>query len=242
MLAAILVAAAMATSSPSPTPSPPPLRIIATVRSNPFCGQFANHVNSAIGSTLANDATLGNVVVTLQARDLAGTKLDRVHEIQRLSELADALYKQYRDGEGQVGLLRALETQTVDPEEKAELKAAADALGGALYRQHLIQRDLDGFVAYLYAADMRQPGDGQDQIDAALYGGFDPRDGPTEARRHLTDPGMAPYVTALPGSETPDQDVKMADQAATDFITRRAPIVGDEMNAAAHIDSVSQRC
>src|SRR5208283_5702596 len=97
----------------------------------------------------------------LKRPDLDGSSLDRYSEITQLTALADAIYRQYRSGEAEIGTLRALEAQAADADEKAELKAADDALAGALYRQHLIQRDLDGFVAYLNAADMRTLSDAE---------------------------------------------------------------------------------
>ena len=94
-----------------------------------------------------------------------GPRSTAIAEIHHLNTLADAIYKQYRAGEREVNQLRDLAKQATDPEEQAELKAAADALGGALYRQHLMQRDLDGFVNFLYASDMMTSDDDIDPMD-----------------------------------------------------------------------------
>src|SRR5579863_3227399 len=141
MLALLL---AVMTASPLPSPSAEPLKTIVTVRSTTFCGEFATHVNNAIGDATRNDENLGKVILTLRASNLGGTDMDRHIERMRLSSTADSMYREYRAGEDEVNHLRALAKSAKDPQEKADLTASADALGGVLYRQHLIQRDLDG--------------------------------------------------------------------------------------------------
>ena len=243
MLVALLMAAATAAPSPTASASAAPLKTIVTVKTSAFCTQFATHVNSAIDSAAANDATLGSVMLTLKTNGLSGTTLARVHEKQRLWQMAGDMYKAYRDGEGQVIQLRALETQTTDPDEKSELKAAADALGGALYRQHLIQRDLDGFVAYLDASDMsRDPmQDDDDESNLDVINASGPRDG-LDARYGIVGPMGDDTRWLQPGREARTDDVLMAEQAADDFATRRLPIMGDELRAAGHIGNVSGYC
>jgi hypothetical protein len=242
MLAALLVAAATAAPSPVASASPSPLKTIITVKSSTFCSQFVDHLNPAIASTLSNDTTLGSLVVTLKANGLAGTYFDRYREMQRLNELADSIYVNYRSGEAQVKELRALEAASTNPIEQAELKAAADALGGALYRQHLIQRDLDGFVAYLNAADMRRGTEGDDLM--ANTSDYPP--GMHPARYDPEEGGLpptpSPLLGGLPGDETVDQDAKWAGEAADDFITRFQAIHSDEVGAATYIDAVYQHC
>lgn len=245
MLAAIL-AAAVATATPTASPVPAPLKTIASVKSSPFCGQFATHVNAAITSAITNDATLGNVVATLKRPDLDGTALDRQAEIDRLNSLADSIYHQYRSGEAEVAHLRELAQQTTDPQEKAELKDAADALAGALYRQHLIQRDLDGFVAYLNAADMNTYSDAQKSQNEALFGEPDPHQAALDTDLHARIGTGAPPFTSpfggLAGSESPADDEHFAKTAADDFVARFTPLAGDEMKAATHIEALSSRC
>jgi hypothetical protein len=239
MLAIVLAVVTAAAPSPSPTPL---LKTIVTVKSSPLCGAFAAHTNAAIGSAVQNDQNLGSTILTLRSTDLAGSSLDRVHELRRLSSLADSIYKQYRAGETEVNELRELAKQATDPDEKAELKAAADALGGALYRQHLIQRDLDGFVAFLQASDMMTD---------------DNADGP---RHPMTQdmPGAAPqemsayWVPQLQntivhpplsvGSESLDDDVTMAKAASSDFLGRMPAVMQDEMTAGGHIELAADHC
>lgn len=245
MIAAIL-AVAVATATPAASPVPGPLKTIVTVRSTTFCGQFATHVNSAIGSAITNDTSLGSVVATLKRPDLEGSDLDRQAEIARLTVLADGIYHQYRSGTDELAKLRALATQVADPDEKAELKAADDALAGALYRQHLIQRDLDGFVAYLNAADMNTYDDAQKSQNEALFGEPDPHQAALDmALRTRAGEGRPPFIgpfDGLAGDETPADDTRFANAAASDFIARLSPLRSDELNAATHIEAVSSRC
>jgi hypothetical protein len=246
MLAALLVAV-VATATPAASPAPNPLKTIVTVKSSTFCGQFEKHVNSAISSAVTNDANLGSVVHILKRPDLEGSSLDRYSEITQLTALADSIYRHYRGGETEIATLRALEAQATDPVEKAELKAADDALAGALYRQHLIQRDLDGFVAYLNAADMRTLSDAERSDNIALFGEADPHQAALDfdLKAPVNGTGHPPFTgpyDGLAGDETHEDDARYAQQAAGDFTTRFAPLVGDEMNAATHIEAVSTRC
>ncbi|HUN29397.1 MAG TPA: hypothetical protein VMV65_06300 [Alphaproteobacteria bacterium] len=236
---AIVLAALTVSPSPSPTPL---LKTIITVKSTPLCGAFATHTNAAIGSAIQNDRTLGSTIATLRSDDLAGSTMDRYAEIHRLSSLADSIYRQYRAGLGEVNQLRDLAKQATDPDEQAELKAAADALGGALYRQHLIQRDLDGFVAFLEASDMMTD---------------DMADGPRHPMT-LDMPGALPAETTafwlpatqnalihpplLVGSESLEDDVSMSQAASKDFQSRMPAVMQDEATAGGHIELAADHC
>jgi hypothetical protein len=240
----LLLLIALATAAPSPSPTPL-LKTIVTVKSSPFCGAFAAHVNAAIGSAVANDQTLGTTILNLRSDDLGGNAIERNNEEQRLENLADAIYHQYRAGEAEVAQLRTLAAKASDPAEKASLKASADALGGALYRQHLIQRDLDGFVAFLDTSDMRAGMETFDQPPPELAAG---RMGMTGAMTsgmgpYWLPPGYEQRVSALTvGHESHDDDVRMAAAASADFQNRLAAVLQDEMTAGNHIEQASDHC
>lgn len=226
------IATSAPVSSPAPTPSAAPLKTIVTVRTSPFCSAFASHVNAAIGATVQNDSSLGSVIVALRATDLENNTISRRNELQALEHLADSMYHDYRSGEDEVNRLRDLAKTVTDKGEQAELKASADALGGALYRQHLIQRDLDGFVAYLNTGEMRH----FDSDERALMGG-------TQAEYvHAMLARYMPTMSALPGDESPEDDTRMAKEASRDFRSRLPQILKDEINAGAHIATASERC
>jgi hypothetical protein len=243
MVASLILFATLASPSAAPTSTPGALKVIATVRSTSLCTEFADHANGAIGATLQNDATLGTLVFTLKAPDLAGNPIQRRNMMDHLADLADALAKQYKTGMGEINALRALEKQTKDPDEKAELKASADALGGALYRQHLIGRDLDGFIAFMYAAQMRRPDDGDmlpqviqaNRSDVASYA-YAPH-----APTWLAEPPpVSPSILA--GNESPEEDAQMSLNASRDFQSRFPEITADEINAAGHFDQAAGGC
>ncbi len=244
---AVVLAALTASTSPSPSPAPL-LKTIVTVKSSPFCGALAAHLNAAIGSTITNDETLATAIVGLRSRDLAGSDIQRNNEIMRLENLADAIYKQYRLGENEVKLLRALAGTTPDKAEKGEVKDAADALGGALYRQHLIQRDLDGFLAFLNTADMRSDWDETSSNAARSLEATDVQnsvvenDGPAA---YWLPPGYDRFMPPAPlqvGHETHVEDVEMAGEASSDFLNRLPAIMQDEVNAGNHIEAASENC
>jgi len=239
MLAIVLAVVTAAAPAPSPTPL---LKTIVTVKSSPLCGAFAAHTNAAIGSAVLNDQNLGSTILTLRSGDLAGTSLDRLHELHRLSTLADSIYKQYRAGENEVSELRELAKQATDPDEKAELKAAADALGGALYRQHLIQRDLDGFVAFLQASDMMT----DDNADGPRHPMTQDMPGGSPQEMNVYWVPQMQYAIIHPplavGSESLDDDLAMAKAASKDFLGRMPAVMQDEMTAGSHIELAADHC
>ncbi|HTU69394.1 MAG TPA: hypothetical protein VMF11_03655 [Candidatus Baltobacteraceae bacterium] len=241
-----LVLAAM-TVSPSPSPTPL-LKTIVTVKSSPLCGEFAAHANAAIGSAVLNDASLGSTILALRSNDLAAGTIDRTAELHRLSDLADSIYRQYRAGEREVGILRDLASKTTDPQEKAALKDSADALGGTLYRQHLMQRDLDGFVSYLETADMRGGWDEAESNAARSLGGSDIENGAVEndgPAAYWLPPGYDRYLLPAPlmvGHESVDDDVRMAASASSDFQDRMLAVERDEMTAGGRIEQAADNC
>jgi hypothetical protein len=247
MLLAILALLAAPTMTPAPSPSPTdgPLKTIVTVKSSSTCSAYAQHVNAAIADTVANDRRLGTTIVALQSTDLENNVIRRNNEIQRLEQLADQIYHSYREGEAEVNRLRDLAAKVTDPKEKADILAAANALGGALYRQHLIQRDLDGFIAFLQAGDMRR--------DFFVENDSGPLGQPAEENVMLipsaNDSARTIHQwwpngqgTLNIGVESYASDVRMAGQASEDFAKRLAPLVNDEMTAGSYITSESDRC
>ncbi|HEV3088979.1 MAG TPA: hypothetical protein VGX96_17335 [Candidatus Elarobacter sp.] len=142
MLLPIIVAlaaaepAAAASSAPATSSAPTPLKEIGRVRALPACVPIVAHANGAITQALDNDRTLAIITNNLHATDF-----DKLNFIQRRNAI-DALMKQAEAmrvassaGDVEVKKLREYAVNSPDPNRKAELKAFADALGGALYRQ-----------------------------------------------------------------------------------------------------------
>ena len=120
----------------SSAPRPTPLTEIGRVRALPACVPIVAHANGAITQALDNDRTLA--IISTNAHN---TDFDRLNVLQRrnaieaLMKQAEAIRLSSSSGDVEVKKLREYAAAATDPERKAELKAFADALGGALYRQ-----------------------------------------------------------------------------------------------------------
>lgn len=139
MLSILPLVVALATA-PSPAPAasarPTPLQEIGRVRALPACTPIVVHANGAITQALDNDRGLAILTTNLRAIDF-----DRLNVIQRRNAI-NALDKQASEirinagnADGEIKRLREYAAASTDPQRKAELKAFADALGGALLRQ-----------------------------------------------------------------------------------------------------------
>jgi hypothetical protein len=247
MFGPILVAALLTAPSPQPTASPA-LKTIASVRASARCAEIITHANSAIGTTLDNDAVLGKTITTLRFINLDdGNPIHRRNGLNSLGDLAKTLMQQARSGDNEVKRLRALAAKTKDPKAAKDLKDFADELGGALWRQQKIARDLNGYLAYEDFRDMATPDESQRQ---AMEGASAPRDAfsrnPAPRQGNIYDPNTsatppnwAPGL--MPGPNTPTA-TQYAKAAADDFQNRISDIVIDENHAATHVDGALSGC
>jgi hypothetical protein len=147
LLPIILALAADPTPAPSSAARPTPLTEIGRVRALPACVPIVAHANGAITEALENDRTISVI-----ATNLRGTDFDKLNFIQRRNALermlrqAEAIAKAAKAGDAEVKRLREYAVNSPDPKRKEELKAFADALGGAIYRQQKaaveVQRDV----------------------------------------------------------------------------------------------------
>jgi len=126
-----------ASSAPSTTSAAPtPLKEIGRVRALPACVPIVAHANGAITQALDNDRTLGIMTNNLRATDFDKLNfLQRRNAIEALMKQAEAMRVASSAGDVEIKKLREYAVNSPDPQRKAELKAFADALGGALYRQ-----------------------------------------------------------------------------------------------------------
>jgi hypothetical protein len=224
-----LVAALLATSAistPAPLPTPGALREIGRVRSSAACGNIVVHANSAIFSTLRDDATVSLAINRLRNLDLESSSLNLQKGIHELDRLANQLHDDSTRGVGEVKRLRDLADHTTDPARKADLTAFADALGGALYRQKKISLDLSGFVAYLQYHGMA--GDSTQATPEPLAGDFTAVTG-----------SAANYYQGSGKPQTPNE---LAANAATDFADRMQQIDADEARASDHAEGAVTGC
>lgn len=265
---AIAAAALIATTGvvPSPTPSPAPrsvapaqLKTIATVRSTPRCTDIMQNTNAAIGDALRNDRAIVRTIAQVRAAPLDdNNQLHYQNAVQQMLDSASKMTTAARAGDDNVKRLRLVAQQTKDPKDKAALLAFADQLGGALWRQQEVARDLAGFGVYLMTREsMRRTFDASQGIPEAeatpqatdQFGipvPYSPMSvGETDAAARMgarnvlnmrlytatvhQNPNTEPTFLKPFGNETPAQ---MAQAAATDFQGRLRGIATDEDDAA----------
>ncbi len=227
LLIAIIATAPIPQAPPDPS-SPSPLKEIGRVRASAACGNIVVHANSAIYSTLRNDATLALAITRLRNLDLEASSLSLQEGIHELGKLAREVRDDATRGVAEVKRLRDLGDRSTDPVRKAELHQFADALGGALYRQKTMSMDLSGFVAYLQYHGMQnadesssKPDDAADDQLAADHG------------------SPAPYYQDATHNQTPNE---LAANAATDFTDRMRLIGADESRASDHAEGAVTGC
>ena len=137
----IVVALAALPPAPAPAPSgspkPTPLTEIGRVRALPACVPIVAHANGAITQALDNDRTLGILTNNLHATDFDKlNSMQRRNTIEAMMKQAEQIRNASSAGDAEIKKLREYAVNSPDPQRKAELKAFADALGGALYRQN----------------------------------------------------------------------------------------------------------
>lgn len=245
MLDLIVLAAVLSTSAvPSPQPSPTPaLKTIASVRASARCADIITHANSAIDKALNNDMVITQTITMLRVSDLDETnEIHRRNSLNALGDQAKTLMKQARSGDDEVKRLRAVAKRTKDPGEAKALKDFADELGGALWRQQTIARDMNGFLAYVDFHDMTQWSEADQQMNSAVFGVPDPlavQPNITGGPPSRWQPQAPPHLGHDPTDPTPGMQ---AHWAADDFQKRIPDIVLDENHAATQVDMALTGC
>lgn len=227
--AALTLAAAAA-----PVPSPEPLKEIGHVKATAACAELALHANTAISSALQNDVLVSQTIQKMRKIDLNTNTIARRNNLQTLGDYAKELRARAVSGDREVQKLREIANKSSDPVQKKELKAFADELGGALYRQKKIANDLNGLLAAFDYHDMK----------------------PTAAQLQSYEGGIgAPtmeHPSALVESQTSlrkgsvfnekHTDTELAGFAAEDFFARQPDITNDEALAANHAEGAVSGC
>jgi hypothetical protein len=245
-IAALTVAVVSPVSSPTPKPvatPKPALKEIGHVRASAACAEIATHANSAITTALRDDLVVSQTIAELRNVDLDdGNVIHRRNGLQALGDLAKTLTEQARAGDREVQRLRALAAKSTDPTQHVELKAFADVLGGALWRQQKIARDLNGFLAATDMRDMLTLDESQRQANIATVGVADPSNavvpGEMRSSQYLNQNTEYALSARDPRVRTTDQ----ARYAASDFESRIPDISNDEALAADHIDGAVTGC
>jgi hypothetical protein len=254
MFGLILVVAVMTAPTPQPSASPAPaLKTIASVRANSRCAEIITHANSAINTTLDDDVVVSKTITTLRFIDLDdGNAIHRRNGFNSLGDLAKTLMEQARAGDNEVKRLRAVAAATKDTQAAKDLKDFADELGGALWRQQKIARDLNGYLAYEDFQDMATVDESEAKANQATVGVADPLQ-----QAPVGIPGQqSPVYPYGPNAGQPEPVVpphlgheaytptatEYAHAAADDFESRIPDIVLDESHAASHIDGALSGC
>ncbi len=246
-VAAALIAVALPAANPSPSPAPTSaLKTIANVRSSTRCASIIMHANGAITSALSNDQVIGQTISTLRLTNLDdGNPIHRRNGLAALGDLAKSLLQTARSGDDEVKRLRKLASETKDPNEAKALKDFADELGGALWSQQKVARDLNGFLAYTDFRDMSKLDESQKQAMQGTIGVDDPFSGevPKEEQRYNAQGQVVgnfpPMLGHDPSEATTTQQAKWA---ADDFQGRIPLIMNDENDAAGKVDNAINGC
>lgn len=246
--AALTLAVLPAAPAAAPTPQPsatPALKTIATVRVSARCAAIITHANSAIGTTLDNDQIISSTITQLRFQNLDdGNPIHHNNQLKALGDLAKNLMTQARSGDDEVKRLRKIASETKDPQEAKALKEFADSLGGALWSQQKVARDLNGFLAYQDFRDMTQFDEGQQKSNQAIYGVSDPltQQPAGEVRSAIPQVQGVPAPAAMghdPNGPTMTQQARLA---ADDFQKRIPVIMQDENLAAGKVDAAIAGC
>jgi hypothetical protein len=230
MLSILPLVVALATvPSPGPSTRPTPLQEIGRVRALPACTPIVVHANGAITQALDNDRGLAILTTNLRAVDY-----DKLNVIQRRNAI-DGLEKQASEirinagtADGEIKRLREYAVASPDPQRKAELKAFADALGGALLRQKRAADEL-----------MRDITIAQGRTEAAEVREITARD------NRLTANGNGPLMSGMARSPLPDGPSSWNDvmrSIAGSIDDRNQAIVADEGVAADHSIAATSGC
>jgi len=243
----VLVAALSSPPAPQPTATPAPVLIeIVHVRASAACAELVTHANAAIGLATGNDQLLIRTIDGLETNKLDGNVIEHRNGLDALGNFAQQLNAQSMRGDAEIKRLRAIAAKAPDPQGKAELTAFANWLGGALWRQRKIARDLNGFVATMDAKDMAKPDDAQRgmyQSQGTLLPGNanPPRLLSVDALPIGNEYGIDP-VTGLPRDPPGPSAGQMAQMAARDFQLRLPEISNDEAMAADHVLGATSGC
>jgi hypothetical protein len=233
LLPIVSIVVALATDpSPGPTstPRPTPLTEIGRVRALPACTPIVVHANGAITQALDNDRALAILTNNLRAADYDKLNVIQLNNaINALTKLAADIEKNAIAGDGEVKRLREYAAASNDPERKKELKAFADALGGALYRQKKSAGELMRDVAIVQGRD-----------EAADAREIMARDNPPPDTNGMARTIAEGRRSILPGR--PDSWTKAMQQIATQLQEQAPAISMDEGTAADHSIAATSGC
>jgi hypothetical protein len=151
IIAALIVPPAVPEPSASPAPAAPgSLREIGRVRAvTPFCQAVVARATDAVGNALDGNARIGGVIGMLATTDFDANPIVRMRSLAMLTQRYNELRNGILEGERAIYELRERAKTSAIPQEREELLAFTNSLGGALSRQHKLLRDLDGLLSFM---------------------------------------------------------------------------------------------
>jgi hypothetical protein len=234
MLLPIVLALA---GDPTPAPEasnaarPTPLTEIGRVRALPACVPIVAHANGAITQALDNDRTLAMMSINAHSTDFDKQNMfQRRASIQGLVKQAEAIRAASTAGDLEVKKLREYANAATDPQRKAELKAFADALGGALYRQ---KKAAIEFVRDVTVIQGREAA-------VAARNDMPPVQGRVPPNSLIAKASEPPEVGLLPGA--PDSYNKVFHDLGDMLDSRTQMVQIDEGSAADHSIAATSGC
>jgi hypothetical protein len=192
-----------------------PLKEIARVRAvTPFCKYVVDKASVAVDDAFDGDTRIAFLVADLSSADLDSNYFRKYQAITIMDRRYTDLRNGIIEGERAIDDLRERAATSANVEERTELTGFANALGGALSRQHKLLRDLSGLISYFQAVQDRE-----DQLGISWtsyqIGGFN------------AQPGQLTYYAHV---------------AARDFVDRARSMYEDERIAASHAGGAFRRC
>jgi len=232
MLSLLPIVLALASTDPAPAPTssakPTPLTEIGRVRALPICTPIVVHANSAITTTLDNDRQLAIITLNLKNVDFERMNdLQRRNALESLMKVAGAIRVQSASADSQVKKLREYAKASPDPQRQAELKAFADAIGGAIYRQKKVAVEMMRDVTVI-----------QGRTEAAEARAIQDRDNPNAENRTVGTTSLQRPVMPAP----PAHFNETMRRIAQDLEENNQAILSDEGIAADHSIAATAGC
>ena len=187
LLPLVVALASDPSSAANTAPRPNPLTEIGRTKTAPICTTIVVHANGAITSALDNDRTLAILTTNLRNTDFdKQSEIQRRNTLEAMMDQAGRIRLAGKAADDEIKKLREYAKASPDPERKAELKAFADALGGAIYRQTKAAKEFMADVTVIHgredAAEARElkggSGTGSDSVSGQQLA----------SRAHVPDP------------------------------------------------------
>jgi|HubBroStandDraft_1064217.scaffolds.fasta_scaffold02099_12 hypothetical protein len=215
--------------------APTPLTEIGHTHALPVCTTIVAHANGAISAALEDDRGLAVLAANLRATDFDKLNdLQRHNAIEALLNQATAVRLGAHGAYDEIKRLREYAQTSSDETRKAELKAFADALGGALARQDKAAADFVGSVTVMNGR--------QDRADVAAITDASNMNSATTAQQQVAYTQQQQFHGGIAPPVQPGEFDKVFAQIGAALNERTAGILHDEGVAADHSLGATTGC